>query len=357
MLEPLLRYLIVYFGGGFSLILLVFLFPEKVEIWASYFWRLIRHISERAEKNYIASDIQGRVNDFSKSLKREIKNYEPIAIKLEWVEKNEAKISFIKDNQIIIRLRKSEDQNRNFVLAALAFISQSVLAKAKTYISKTQKESIDLYVAKKLFEKEKPQVMDCFLTDYLHQMTGNTKISEYFDKFSIIDKVGLFFPLLMQELTFLGNKIFGNKREDIIIKEVEDLVNFLVSYSERELGDETNTTFNRQYCRFGIMIIANSSRVKEGNKEPYVGYLKHLIRIGIENIYLVGPLKEENLNFSKDLCFRAEVSLNLICFFEKQYTTYIKIDGIRKKVIGFLIMLRSKDAKYHYDSEDQKMHQ
>jgi len=355
-MDTLITYLATFVGGGGLILILIFLNPEKAEIWASKFWKFVKVIWKGAEKRYIAHDVQGHINDFNKKLKDEVQNYESVGIKIKWVEKGETESNFFKDNSLIIRIRKSEDENRNFVVAAMTFISQVVLRKAKRYISKTQKESIDLYVAKKLFEKEKPEIIDSFLQDFLIKKTeGDKKVAEYFDKYSIIDKVGLFFPMLIQELNFLGDKIFGKKREDIIIVEVNGLIDFLKKYSEREVGEEKlSTTFNGRYCHFGVMIVAKSWKVMAGDIKPYLKYVQKLLSVGIENIYIIGPYRKENLDFIKSICTDAEKNFGIQCYFEKNYPAYIMKKGIRSKTYNFLILLRNKNIKFHYDSEDQQ---
>ncbi|MBU4251791.1 MAG: hypothetical protein KKC39_02845 [Candidatus Omnitrophica bacterium] len=353
-MDLLIKYLAAFLGGGGLVLVLIFLNPEKAEIWASKFWRLVRFIWKGAEKKYIAHDIQGHVNDFNKKLVGEIHNYESTAIKIKWIEQEETESSFLKDNALIIRLRKSEDQNKNFVLATMTFISQVVLKKAKRYISPTQKESIDLYVAKKFFDKEKPGIVDQFLEDFLIPKTeGSKKVSEYFDKYSLIDKVGLFLPVFIQELNYLGNKVFGKKREDVIVSEVNGLIDFLKDYSERELGQEKSYMFNGRYCRFGVMIVAKSWKVLVGNINPYLKYAEKLLKVGIENIYLIGPSRRANFDFMKVICSHAEKKFNVECLFEKIYIAYIKVKGKRERRDNLLFLLRSKDLKYHYDSEDQ----
>ncbi len=354
-METVIRYVLAIFGSSGFILLIIFLNPQKAEIWASIFWKLLRTFFKKAEKKYIQHDIQGRINDYNRILGKEVKNYEPTGIKISWIEESERQTSFFKDNAIIIRLRKSENQNRNFVFASLTFISQVVLKKAKRYISPSQKESIDLYVAKKLFAKEKPEVIDQFVNDFLIPKTeNNKKVSEYFDKYSLIDKVGLFWPVFIQELIFLGNKVFGKRREDIIVTEVNGLVEFLKTYSERELGDQKNKlTFNGRYCRFGIMIVAKSSKVRTGDLKPYLKYMLKLLNVGIENIYIIGSSQQNNEAFMRNICLAAEAELNVQCFYEKEYSAHIMIQGKRTKCDNLLIIVRRKDLQYHYDSEDQ----
>ena len=165
--------MISFFGGGI-VILVLFLFPEKVEKWIALLWKLISLFYKEGQKKYIAHDIQGKVNEFTnKKLSQEIKNYTPVGIEIEWIEEGQTPEEFFSDNKVIIRMRKSENQNKNLVAASMAFVSQSLLRKAKKYISDSQKESIDLFVVNKILKHEEPDIVDQFIQNFLFKMVDS----------------------------------------------------------------------------------------------------------------------------------------------------------------------------------------
>jgi len=348
--------MISFFGGGI-VILVLFLFPEKVEKWIALLWKLISLFYKEGQKKYIAHDIQGKVNEFTnKKLSQEIKNYTPVGIEIEWIEEGQTPEEFFSDNKVIIRMRKSENQNKNLVAASMAFVSQSLLRKAKKYISDSQKESIDLFVVNKILKHEEPDIVDQFIQNFLFKMVDSRqKISEFFEKYNCIDKAGLFFPVFIQEMTFLGEKIFGGRKDQQIIIEVNKMIDFLESYSKREIGeDEIEKNFEGNYCRFALIIIAKAKKVGIGDTGPYTRYIEDLIRRGIENIYIVGPSKAENLNFIGRVSQQASLDHKLEKYNEKEYKAYIIKKGERIQVKTYLLVLRNPERQYYFDSEDQR---
>lgn len=247
----------------FIILYIAFRNPEKIQKWSVLFWTIVRFFWHEAEKYIITNDIEGRINDFSKYIGKDFVNYEPIGIRIQWIKQGEDRDSLFKDNKLIIRMREHQDQDKNFVNASMVFISKYVLRKVKKYISKSQKESIDLYIAEKLYKREKPRVLDVFFEEVFSlKIDANKKIATLIEKYHIIDKVGLFFPALITELTFLGEKVYFKLRRDPIIKEVAQLIDYLENYANRELGDEkTPLVFEGIYCRCGIMIIAKRFKV------------------------------------------------------------------------------------------------
>ena len=141
----------------------------------------------------------------------------------------------------------------------------------------------------------------------------------------MIDKVGLFLPALITELTFLGEKVYFNLKRDSIITEVTALIDYLENYANRELGDEkTPLVFEGTYCRCGIMIIAKRYKVIEiGDIKPYVDHVKKLLERKIEDIYLIGPAYEENIEFIDEISDKLQEDIGMQRYHEKKYESRI----------------------------------
>jgi len=253
-------------------------------------------------------------------------------------------------------MRKHPNQNKNFVNASMIFISKLLLTKVKKYLSKSQKESIDLYVAKKLFNKERSEIIDQFFEDYFSvKALSNDKIMELIEKYEIIDKVGLFYPVLIQELNFLGEKIFYKPKSFNIIKDVKSFINFLVKYADRDIGEEEiPKNFEGTYCRCGIVIIARSEKIAIGDIKPFINYLKKLLDYKLENIYLIGSAQKITREFIDKISLEVQNNFNLYRYFSKTYNAQIKINGERKEVKNYLVLLRSNEIFSYYDEEYQK---
>lgn len=354
--RELLKYIVGALGGSGLILLVLFLFPEKVEKWSVLLWKIIHFLIRKGEKKIVAHDIQGRVNEFTKSLKKEITNFEPVGVSIQWITEKEPPKEFFKKNRLIIRMRQHYDQNKNFVHASMVFISRALLTKAKKYLSPSQKESIDLFVGKKLFEKEKPQVVDHFFEDYFTpKAISSEKIMELIEKYEIIDKVGLFFPILIQELTFLGEKVFYKPKNDKILTEVKDFINFLQHYAEREVGEETiPKNFEGAYCRCGIVIIAKSGKRLIGDVGPFIRYVRQLVEKKLENIYLLGSASKDNKDFIDHISEEIQKKFNLVRYTSKEYKAKIKIKGERKEVDNYLILHRHPEILRYYDKEYQE---
>lgn len=339
---------------GLIILFLVYLlfYPEKFEKLSSIIWKYLRLVYKGAEKKYITHDIQSRVNDYiSSSLSKELVGFSPVKLKVEWVDEDQSEEEFISKGKIVLRMRKSDNQNKNFVNASMVFVAQNLLRKAKCYISARQKESIDLFACKKIFEKEKHEILDQFVQDFLLVKNDDKKIANYFERYDFIDKAGLFFPVFVQEMTFLGEKVFAKKRESAIIKEVNELIEFLLKYSQRKIGEENNSLeFTGSYCRFAIIIIGRSRKIISEGKDPYVNRLKKLADCGAESLYLIGNYKNEQFIHN---IIESMTNSKFFMFNSKKYKAVLNYeDGSSRDVKNYLVVLRSKQIKTYYNRQE-----
>jgi len=337
-------------------ILIALHYQEQIQKYSVCFWKIARIVWKKAEKKIVSNDIEGRVNEFTKSLKKEIANFEPIGVQIQWVEEGESPSEFFSDNRLIIRMREHQNQNKNFVYASMVFTSKCVLTKAKRYLSKRQRESLDLFIGKKLLEKEKPQIVDQFFEDFFSPTMDKEKVAELVEKYTAIDKAALFFPVLVQELTFLGEKVFWKRRDDQIITEVNRLVDFLQNYANRESGEKIlPKNFEGAYCRCGITLIGKYFKREMGGVNRYIHYIEGLVNKKIESIYIVGPASKENVQFITRIVQNIEQRGLLEKYAEpKIHRAEIRSGDQRRPINSYILILRNPDAIRYFDEEYQK---
>lgn len=273
------------------LALLIF-FPEKIEKWSALLWRLISAFArgwQFVRRKYVKHDLQGRVNDFVRRKLKGVPGVFDAKLELQWVDPNEARSTLLAEGKIILRLRSTDPEDHNFVHASYLFVTASLLPRAKRYLSGKQREALDLFVTSKLLKEEKPHVVGFFLDEYLHPklQQPQSRLGSLLNDFEVVDDNGLFFPVFVQELEFIGDKVFGRRKDTMIAGEVNDLVEFLKHVAEREIGDIGDLDFEKSYCRCSIMLIGKPAKLLQSIR-PYVEYVSgYVIPHNLESLYLI----------------------------------------------------------------------
>lgn len=355
-MDDIVKYLLASLGG-FSLagvmLLLLLLNPEKIEKWSALLWHLLNGFGtlfKGAHKQYVKHDLQGRVNEFAKGLSGDAPFLAGSRVQIEWMDSEVTKRSFLHEGKVILRLRRDDPEDINFVHGAYMFVSTSLVAKVKRYISPSQRQAVDLYVTTKLLEREKESVRGLFLDQYLHPKTEepDAKIGSYFDVFAKIDRGGFFYPVLLQELDFLGDKVFGKRRDDKIIAEVNSLIEFLEPIAGRKVGDEGDLTFEQDYCRFGIVIVGKPLKLALSGADIYINYIKsRLIPQKIETVYIRG--RWENKHVLDTIC--EEFADSYEKFRTRRFKMVLRYSGELIERDQYLVVLRMKGTTIFQPSE------
>jgi hypothetical protein len=290
------KYLLA-FGGGVgiaaAIAIVIFLNPDKAEIWYSWILALAAKVFGGLEKQYVKHDLQGRINDFGHQVETEAPFLAATRVRIEFASETNRE-AFLKGDTVILRLRRSDEEELNFIHGAYMFIGTSLLFKAKRYLSKTQRTALDLFVTAKLLGKERPSSLGRFLDEYVHPTlaTAGGKEGPLFEKFETIESRGHFYSVVLQEFDFLGSKVFGKRKDDRIITEVRSFIDLIEKFAMRKVGEEGDLNHVGAYCRMALMIVGKSFKLTPQG-DPYVNYIRNqLVPASIETIYMLGL--EEN---------------------------------------------------------------
>lgn len=281
-------------GGVGIIVLFLVMNPDALDKWAAIFYRIAHKLFGVAHKRYLKHDIQAGVNGFTATLARAAPFMADTKVRVEWADTRTSRQAFLDNGQVIVRLRKQDRRDENFIHAAYLFIATGLLHNIKRYLSPSQRESIDLFVATKMLERQKDHLRSIFLDEYLLPRAAKSdKVSAILDCFANIDRAGLFFPAFVQELHFLGGKVFGKRQDTRVITEVTALSGFLETLANRKLGEEGERNFERDFCRVAVVIVGKQTKIF-GGPSPWIDYIRGaLLSKKIETIYLLGARRNK----------------------------------------------------------------
>lgn len=285
-------------GGG--LVLYFVKHPEVIDKWLSIIYKLIRLIYRGADKQFVKYGIQSTINDYVAKLNKAVPNLDAQRVSINWIDENVTPEQFLESGSLVLRMHRSTNKNRNIVNATYTFVSHEVLKKAKTYLAGYQKDAIDLFVSYKVLEKAGHDIMDAFVQEYLRGGLEKESIDKLYAKFERIDTGGLFFPIFITEMTFLGEKIFGKGiAHTKIYKEVDDLISFLLALSNRKTGEISTLEHGGEYSKFAIRIVGKQYKIEDEGKRVYVNNIRKITQ-PIDTLYLIG--NSYNRAFIDDVC-------------------------------------------------------
>lgn len=346
LLAEALKYLTPAAGIVVIFVVLIALNPEKLEVWASIVNKMLSGFGgafKSAHRRYVKHDLQGRINSFTKQVSKSAPYFENTQVVIEFVDVQQDKKAFLTEGKTIIRLRRDDPDDLNFVHGSYWAVATCLLPKVKRYISPSQRQALDLYVTQSIIKRQKVHVIEHFLEQYLHpgfngKMEGSQeKVQRLFEQFSKIDKYGVFYPLFLQELYFLSQKVYGGPKKEQIISEASRLVDFLERVSGRLIGQEMELEFRGEYCRFAIVIVGKSFKVESDEHQVYINYIQKIKSThNLETIYVLG--KQENQRFIDEVC--GQLSSEFEIYKKHKYEGELSTQNGKVRQKGYLVVVR-----------------
>jgi hypothetical protein len=343
-MEALLVTTISSLGTVVIVILLLIFFWDKVELFISRVLKILGGISKSFiyfRKKSIQHDLQSRINIFIKDLKKNVSDLETDRFAIHWIDDTTDRKSFIESGKVVLRLKDYDTEDDNFIHGTYMFVSTCLLFKVKHHLSPSQKESVDLFVTADIIRKEKNYIIDKFLENYLQPcLEKSEKNKKYYIKYESIHNHGYFYPVLINELDFLGKKVFASISKAILVNEFDEIIEFLFSSSARCIGDDyANLEYLGEHTRIVIFIIGKPEKIAD--EERYEYFLKQKLgRNKIEGIYAVGDVK--NKEIIDRICSHNDGLYDVVKNGESA-ALLNRRDGTTKCIQQYFVILRKKE--------------
>jgi len=323
--QPLSEYAKGFFTGSISVtaiaLFLFFLwvkYPDNVKIVLSQIWCALSFIFKKwAGRHYVKSHLEATLGKKIEKINKEVQGLDADKIKIVLVQ-NATRETFIKERTLVIRLQHKENHYENLVNVAVIYAENFLYSKLELHLNNDQRTSINLYTAKSLL-KDRGEAALQFLHKnyYLPVAKNNETIQTYFEKLEKIDNRGLFYNVFVQEMVFLGNKVYFKKKPEGIDNEVKEFVDFLENFAQRERGEVSiKKTFPGTNIKMAFILVALKEKRELGMLDNYVRYAEDLLSQGMESIYALG--------WAKNVSFVGEVATAI----KKQITNLAEINRI-----------------------------
>jgi hypothetical protein len=355
MSEELVKYL-SSFGAGVLIpgIIVVYLVihPDDVQKWSALIYGWLASINRRFKYRATQSDIQSKLNSFVSNLADDV-DMDVAKVRVKWTAREEDEDVQLEDNEVVIVMRDHGYKNKNFVHAAYFYISTTLLRHAKRHLSQKQGEAIDIYTTKNLIEKSNKPALEIFMRDYFQPLMEDERINKLVGQFVVLDKAGFYTHILLQELTYLGSKTFLSKKDAQVREEVANLIKYLETFAEREVGDDSmSEEFVGKYLHCAIKIVSTRPvRIANRVSVP-VRRITRAFESGIENVYVIGPMGDGGEDFIKDACVSVMDEMEgLEIVREGEFSGMTKTRGEERPTSAYMVHIRNP-ASSRYLIED-----
>lgn len=331
----------VLFSVVFILKALVELIPQVEIFWS----KLIRPVAQTYKhrslvKAVTRSDIVGHVNKELSKLRTELpKGWIP-DLQVKWVA-IEDKRKFLDEDEIVLRIRPLENQERNFVNTTYYFLKKNFFPKTKGIIPTGHQRASVLYVARKIINNRTRDAISIFEDTILEPaIRADLSIPSLLEDYEKLDQRGFYTGTFLRELQEVAKEIrFTTQRRNIsreassILQHIKD---FMEPLSERRQIPSPFWSQIGPVSSYGLLLVANPDNASRGNITPFVTRAKERFTQGAQRLYVFGANQE--IDFVKRVIATIEQQVPEYCLVE----TFILSSDYRgeKQGIGALFINR-----------------
>ena len=261
---------------------------DKLLKLASTVQKLFSFASKKARKGAISNSIRGNILKSSKALRSMGNDLMIKDLKIDWVTE-ETPESFIKDNQVIVRMSQSPNPYKNYVTAVNTYVGHALLPRAKRYIDNKIMEISKLSVGRLLVINGDYHALDYYDDNILYPIIDDDpEANEIFERLKTIDKNGMFTNILLNEYAKAAQKIYPDTPDPLLVAESKEFLTYLFRIAMGGITDPTEFQFNREYFRVHIFLTAKSETYRRRGRKPYLKHMSDSLSEGTETIYVFG---------------------------------------------------------------------
>ena len=209
-------------------------------------------------------------------------------LKIEWVKEENAE-TFLKKNQVIIRMSQNVNPHKNYVTAIKTYVGHGLLPKSKRYIDSSILSASKVAVGRMLVVNGDPEAVDYYDETVLEPIIScDEEILERYEALKTIDKNGMFINILLNEYAKVTQKVYPEESDPLLLAESKELLNYLHRIALGGVSDVSELQFNREYFKIHIFLTAKTRTYQRSGIRPYLKHIRTSINEGVETIYIFG---------------------------------------------------------------------
>jgi hypothetical protein len=261
--------------------------PEKVDKWGYIYYKFIARRSELAERKVISKNLDYKITSIAKRINNESDGIIPFGLRIKWSNPDNIE-SYVKENEVVVVLRREDNNDKNIINACTAFVPKALLPKSRNCLDPQVLRSLDNYMVKSiLFSGNYDSTYNYYLQNIFNPLINSDIIlKNYITDFEKLNEIGFFTRLLLEEFRRMGNKLYGTYTEQNFMQESIDFIKFLENFAARNPGDKTKLFFQGEIIKISIVLIAKKKTLNTSGIETYFNGIERSVDKGAMRIFV-----------------------------------------------------------------------
>ncbi len=285
----------ILINNGYNLIIIflicviIFLIAnaDKVSILLFFILEPFAKFFSFAKKKQLSAIVSGTITSSVKNqgLKS---NIIPSNLKVIWIDKENPE-TFIKNSQIIVRIKQSSNPHENLVTAVSEYVNNGLLHNVRRYLNQDVMSASSILMTRKVIQEANKNSLDYLDEKYIiPKMNNNAELKDIYNNLVKIDHNGMFINILLNEFHKAGMSIYGEIPDPELIAESKEFMNYLYRIAARYSSETSELCFNRDYFKTAIFLTASTKTLIRSGISPFIKAAKQQLSEGVQTLYIFG---------------------------------------------------------------------
>ena len=261
---------------------------ENILLLKGWLTGLFSRISTKAAKASLSAKVRGSILKSVYRFDDLQTDIIPRDLKVEWV-REEAQESFINNDAVIVRIKKTNNPQENLVTATASYVCEGLLHNHRRYIDSDVMRASNYTMIRNIIEHSGKNSVTYFEEKYLPlYLSQDDEAYDIYYKLRDIDKNGMFTNILLKEFLKASDPLFGEVPDPCLIAESRTLVNFLYKIAIRGRNEDTELKLDTNYFKIAIILTAKDKTLYKRGILPYIHMIKNFINSDCDTVYMLG---------------------------------------------------------------------
>lgn len=276
-------------------IILIITHIDNVLLIQSKIWGFFSNTYGFAKKKQISSKVRGTILKSVKEQRFNNKDIIPNDLKVIWINTERAD-SFVKNNQVIVRIKQSSNPYENLITAVSEYVNNGLLYNVNRYLNKEVMDASKILMTRKVIQSANAATLAYLDEKYIiPKLNADVELKELYEDLCKIDNNGMFVGIMLNEFSKAGMTIYNQIEDPELFAESKEFMMYLYNIAIKLSKDVNDLTFNRDYFKTTIILSASNKTLRKSGIQSFIDAVSLKIGEGIETIYIFGLGKKQDI--------------------------------------------------------------
>ncbi len=217
-------------------------------------------------------------------------------VSVKWMRSTQP--SYIKDNEIVLRMRPDENPDRTFLLTLHTYLDTCIFPDVKAIVPENVQGAVLLSLMKKVVSSKYSAIRELFDSEVFQPaIRSKPHVAGHYGDIESLEEIGFFTSIYLREIEKASVRVQLTHDRDNFENIIKDLASHLKKFRilspELMPIQESDWRYISNYFSHAIILVAHPLKAKNDELDAYYNRVLRGLELGIATVYILGSAAEK----------------------------------------------------------------